>query len=165
MGFDGFIKIKDCPGESTDDKHKEWIEINSFSEGVSQPHGGQMSATGAIAGGRADFQDLSFTKLMDKSSTKLRFLCSKGEHIPEINIELCLATGDKAKYMDYKFTACFVTAVTCNGNAKSTNDGRPTETVTIRFGKVEWTYIHLAKDGKKLGEAKNNWSVVENKGG
>lgn len=164
MGFDAFIKIKDCPGESSDDKHKEWIEVQNFTEGVTQPHGGQMSATGAIAGGRADFQDLSFRKLMDKSSTKLRFLCAKGEHIPEINIELCLATGDKAKYMDYKFTACFVTAVTCVGDAKATSEGRPLEQITIRFGKVEWTYIHLAKDGKKLGEAKNMWSVVENKG-
>ena len=30
MAFDGFIKIDGIPGESTDDKHKDWIEILSF---------------------------------------------------------------------------------------------------------------------------------------
>ncbi|WP_353327541.1 type VI secretion system tube protein Hcp, partial [Chitiniphilus shinanonensis] len=27
MAFDAFIKIDGIPGESTDDKHKDWIEI------------------------------------------------------------------------------------------------------------------------------------------
>ncbi len=27
MAFDAFIKIGDIPGESTDDKHKDWIQI------------------------------------------------------------------------------------------------------------------------------------------
>lgn len=164
MAFDVFIKIKDCPGESSDDKHKEWIEVMSFALGVSQPHGGQMSATGSISGGRADFQDLSFTKLLDKSTPKLCFLCAKGEHIPEITIELCLATGDKSKYMEYKFTQCFVTSVQTGGSAQG-GESRPIDQVSIRFGKVEWTYTEFGKDGKKKGDAKNNWSVVENKGG
>lgn len=164
MAFDVFIKIKDCPGESSDDKHKEWIEVLSYNCGVSQPHGGQMSATGAIAGGRADFSDLTFQKYMDKSTPKLNYLCAHGDHIAEINIELCLATGDKSKYMDYKFTNCFVTSVTTGGSA-SGNNPRPVEQINIRYGKVEWTYTEYDKAGKKKGDAKNNWSVVENKGG
>ncbi|MBP8214834.1 MAG: type VI secretion system tube protein Hcp, partial [Propionivibrio sp.] len=30
MAFDTFIKIDGIPGESSDDKHKEWIEIVSY---------------------------------------------------------------------------------------------------------------------------------------
>lgn len=164
MAFDVFIKIKDCPGETSDAAHKDYIEVLSYSVGVSQPHGGQMSAVGAISGGRAEFSDLTFTKLIDKSTPKLSYFCAKGEHIAEIVLELSLATGDKSKYMEYKLTNCFVTSVQTSGNAKST-DQRPHDQVSIRFGKVEWTYIELDKGGKKKGEAKNNWSVVENKGG
>ncbi|CAN5806853.1 type VI secretion system tube protein Hcp [soil metagenome] len=164
MGFDAFIKIKDAPGESTDDKHKDWIEVMSFSLAVSQPHGGQMSATGSIAGGRADFTDLNFSKYLDKSTPKLNHFCAKGEHIDEVNLELCQAAGDKAKYMDYKFTNCFVTSIS-TGGSQGGSDQRPVDSVSIRFGKVEWTYTHFDKAGKKQGEAKNNWSVVENKGG
>ena len=32
MAFDAFIKLDGIPGESSDDKHKDWIEILSFSE-------------------------------------------------------------------------------------------------------------------------------------
>jgi len=31
MAVDVFLKIDGIPGESTDDKHKEWIEILSYS--------------------------------------------------------------------------------------------------------------------------------------
>jgi hypothetical protein len=37
MAFDAFMKIDGIPGESTGDKHKEWIEISSFAHGVEQP--------------------------------------------------------------------------------------------------------------------------------
>ena len=29
MAFDAFLKVDGIPGESTDDKHKDWIEILS----------------------------------------------------------------------------------------------------------------------------------------
>ena len=32
MAFDAFIKIDGIPGESTDEKHKEWIEVGSVRE-------------------------------------------------------------------------------------------------------------------------------------
>jgi bacteriocin-like protein len=31
--YDAFLKIDGIPGESTDDKHKDWIEILSFNHG------------------------------------------------------------------------------------------------------------------------------------
>ena len=34
---DFFLKIDDIPGESTDDDHKGWIEITSFSHAITQP--------------------------------------------------------------------------------------------------------------------------------
>ena len=34
MAFDAFLKIDGIPGESTDDKHKDWIEILSFDFGM-----------------------------------------------------------------------------------------------------------------------------------
>ena len=34
MAFDAFLKIDGIPGESTDDKHKDWIEVLSFDFGM-----------------------------------------------------------------------------------------------------------------------------------
>ena len=47
MAFDTFLKISTIPGESTDDKHKDWIEILSFSTGLDQPASGSVSSGGA----------------------------------------------------------------------------------------------------------------------
>ena len=34
--LDAFIKIEGCPGESTDDKHRDWIELVSYSHNKEQ---------------------------------------------------------------------------------------------------------------------------------
>ena len=35
MAFDAYLKIDGIPGEALDSKHKDWIEITSYSFGVS----------------------------------------------------------------------------------------------------------------------------------
>ena len=47
MAFDAFLKIDGIPGESGDEKHKDWIEILSFAHGLEQP----AQATASSAGG------------------------------------------------------------------------------------------------------------------
>ena len=43
MAFDTFLKIDTIDGECTDDKHKGWIEVFSFSHGVAQTGAGTIS--------------------------------------------------------------------------------------------------------------------------
>ena len=57
MAFDAFLKIDGIPGESSDDKHKDWIEILSYSHGVSQSGSGSRSSGGARSAERCDHQD------------------------------------------------------------------------------------------------------------
>ena len=68
MAFDAFLKIDGIPGESTDDKHKDWIEVLSFEFGMDQP----SSATDSSAGGgtteRVDVDDLAVMKHIDKAA-------------------------------------------------------------------------------------------------
>ena len=47
MPFDAFLQIEGVPGESTDENHLDWIEILSYSHGVSQPGSGSVSSGGA----------------------------------------------------------------------------------------------------------------------
>ncbi len=56
MAFDAFLKIDGIPGESTDDKHKDWIEILSFSHGLSQAATGSRSSGGAATAERCQPQ-------------------------------------------------------------------------------------------------------------
>ncbi len=58
MPYDMYLQIDGIKGDSTDDAHKDWIEVVSYSHGISQPSGASLSAEGAHSGGRADHQDL-----------------------------------------------------------------------------------------------------------
>ena len=53
MPFDAFLKIDGIPGESTAEKHKGEIEIESFSWGVS--NSGSATHGGTWRGGRSSF--------------------------------------------------------------------------------------------------------------
>jgi type VI secretion system secreted protein Hcp len=163
MAFDVFLKIGTIPGESTDSAHSEWIEISSYSFGVSQGSSGSRSDAGAAAGGRADFHEFSITKNVDKATPKLMLSCAKGEHIASITVELCRATGDKTKYLEYKLSDVIVTSATTTGH--STAD-LPTESVNFNYGKVETTYFATDhKTGKSKGQVAANWDLTANKGG
>ena len=63
---DYFLKIDGIDGESTDDRHKGEIDIQSFSWGVS--NSGSMSSGSGGGAGKASFQDIHFTRQLDKAS-------------------------------------------------------------------------------------------------
>jgi len=164
MGFDCFLKIEGIPGESTDDKHKDWIEILNFSHGITQMAGGARSTGGGATSGRCDHMDLTIAKFLDKASPKLYVTCSNGTHIPKIQIELCRAGGDKLKYMEYILTDVIISSVLPGGSSKG-DDPLPSETVTFNYGKIEWQYTETDhKTGKPKGQVSANWDLVANKG-
>jgi len=165
MAFDAFIKIDGVPGESTDDKHKDWIEVLSYSWGISQPKSASASTAGGASAERADFQDFSIVKALDKASPKLALACAQGKHIKEVKIELCRAGGDKVKYMEYKLTNAIITSVRRGGSSQG-GETLPLEEVAFDYGKIEWTYTQQKReDGSGGGQVSANWDLQANKGG
>jgi len=162
MAGDCFLKIDGIPGESTDDKHKDWIEVMSYSSGVAQMAAGDRSTGGGAASGRCSHQDISIVREMDKATPTINLYCCQGKHIPKVVIELCRAAGNKEKYMEYKMEDVLISSVSVGGGG----GGLPTESVTFNYGKLTWNYIQT---DHKTGEAKGNvekyWSLIDNKGG
>lgn len=165
MAFDCFLKIDGVPGESTDDKHKDWIELLSFSHGVSQPSSGAVSSGGARSAERCDHADFSIVKTLDKASPKLSLFCCNGTHVKTIKMDLCRATGDKQRYMEYVLSDVIVSSVRPGGSSQG-GEALPLEEVTFNYGKIEWIYTETDhKTGKPKGDVKTNWDLVTNKGG
>ena len=165
MAFDCFLKIDGVDGESTDDKHKMWIELLSFSHGVSQPSSGAVSSGGARSAERCDHQDFSVVKTLDKASPKLNLFCCNGKHIANVKVELCRATENKEKYMEYKMTDVIVASVRPGGSAQG-GEALPLEEVSFNYGKITWNYIETDhKTGKPGGNLETHWDLVTNKGG
>ncbi|HME68907.1 MAG TPA: type VI secretion system tube protein Hcp [Myxococcota bacterium] len=165
MAYDAFLKIDGIESESTDGKHEKWIEVLSFSWGVSQATSGSASSGGARSAERADMSDFSIVKSIDKASPKLKLACFKGDHIKEVTLEICRNSGDKLKYAEYKMSDVLVTSVQTGGSAQA-DEKLPVETVSFHPGKMEFTYTATdQKTGKGVGDVKMHWSVIENKGG
>ena len=161
--FDAFLKIDGIPGESTDDKHKDWIEVLSFNFGMEQP----SSATDSSAGGgtteRVNIEDLAVVKHLDKASPKLYELCCTGKHIKDATLELCRAGGDKTKYLEVKMEQVVISRAHPGGKAEG-SDGFPTESISFNFGKVKWTYTQQKRaDGSGGGNVTAGWDLTANK--
>src|SRR5262249_1825873 len=84
MASDIFAKIGDIKGESLDSKHKDEIEVLSYSWGVT--NAGSMAHGSGGGEGKASFHDLSFVHQIDKASPVLMQACATGTHYKEATI-------------------------------------------------------------------------------
>jgi type VI secretion system secreted protein Hcp len=160
MATDAFLKIDGISGESTDEKHKDWIEILSYQHGMTQPVS-VASGTGGRTAQRVSMADFSIDKVLDKSSPHLAQACCDGRHIKEVKVELCEASGDKHTFMVYTMENVIVASVQPRG---SQGGDKPVEHVTFNFGKIKWEYTPIGHDGKpgsKVGPL--GWNLEENK--
>lgn len=163
MAFDAFLFIDGVPGESTDDKHKDWIEILSFNHGLNQTASGSMSSGGGASAERCDHTPFTVVKTLDKASPLLAEKCCSGEHIKEVKLSLNRAGGDKVQYMEYKLQHVLVTTVSPGGSSQG-KETLPLEEIAFRYGKIEWTYTQQKlADGTGGGQVASGWDLTSNK--
>ena len=141
MAVDVFAKLGDIKGESIDDKHKDEIEVLSYSWGVS--NAGSMSFGTGGGEGKATFHDLSFTHKIDKASPVLMQACATGVHLKEGTITHRKAGKGQQEYLVIKMNDIIVTGVTHGGSGA---DGS-SENVSIAFAKVNLEYKPQKADG------------------
>lgn len=102
MAVDAYLQIGDIKGESTDEKHKGWIEVSHVDWGVTQPRASSVSTAGGHTSGTADLSEVSFTKLADLASPILFQHCAMGRTIPKAVFEFMRANGDGKPICYYK---------------------------------------------------------------
>ena len=157
MAADAFLKVDGIDGESTDANHTNWIELTSFSAGMSQPVS-TSSATGGRTAERVNIGDIVVTKTVDKASPTLAQACCDGRHISEVKIEVCEASGDKHTYLVYTMEDVIVSSVSVGGGGD-----KPSESVSFNFGKLKWEYTPIGNDGRpgsKVGPV--GWNLEQN---
>ena len=141
MASDIFAKIGDIKGESLDDKHKDEIEVLSFSWGVT--NAGGVSSGGGGGAGKATFQDLSIVHNLDKASPLLLKACATGTHLKEATITHRKAGKGQQEFLIVKMNDIIITGVTHGGAS-----GQPvSENVTLAFAKVDLEYKPQKPDG------------------
>ena len=160
MAADIFLKIGDIKGESTDDKHKDTIDVLAWSWGVNQS--GSMHVGGGGGAGKASFHDVHFTHHVDKASPVLLKTCAVLEHIKEAQLTVRKAGKSPQEFLIIKMNDIIVTSVQPSGNG---GDGGLVENVALQFAKVDVEYKPQKADGSLDAGIHFKYDIKANKEG
>jgi type VI secretion system secreted protein Hcp len=173
MAVDTYLQIDGIKGESTDDKHKDWIEVLTFGHEMMQPVSSTKSSAGGASSGRAQHGDFAIVKYVDMASPKLYEALSNGKHLGKVKLEVCRAGGSQVKFMEITLEQVMVSRVHLhsngsNGSSNSTaadpTDLLPTETVHLNYGKIEWVYTQQKRaDGSGGGNVNAKYDLTAGK--
>jgi type VI secretion system secreted protein Hcp len=137
---DYFLKIDGIDGESTDDKHKGEIVIESWSWGVSQ------SAIGA--GNRAPSRGcpsaINFSKFVDKSTPTLMANAVSGKAIPNAILIGRKAGKEQQEFFKVELTNILVSSYSAGGSA---GDSVPLDAFALNFANASIEYKTQKPDG------------------
>lgn len=156
---DYFLKIEGIAGESQDAKHKQEIEIQSWSFG--ENNSGSFAQGGGGGAGKVAMQDFHFTMWTNKASPKLFLACATGEHIKSALLTCRKAGKDQQEYLKVKFSDILVSSFQIGGAPGA--DVRPTEQIALNFAKVEWEYKEQKADGTLDAAIKSGYDLKQNK--
>ena len=158
MAVDMFLKLDGIDGESADSKHKNEIDIESFSWGASNT--GAAGAGSGGGSGRVSMQDFSFVMRVNKASPKLFLACASGEHIKSALLTVRKAGSGQAEF--FKVTMSDLLVSSWQQGASGADADVPMDQVSLNFSKVKVEYrMQDAKGG--FGEAVSaGWDVRKN---
>jgi type VI secretion system secreted protein Hcp len=155
----GYMKIAGIEGESTDESHKEWIDLLSFSHEINR----ESKASGAArTRGGATFGDIMVVKEVDKSTPKLQEAIAMGTAFPLVEIEFTRSVGERGEdtYLKYELKNVLVSSYSFSGAASG--NPIPTDTISMTFKEIKVTYTQFDKEtGERKGKVEYSWKVEE----
>lgn len=156
---DYFLKLDGIPGESNDLKHKNEIDLESFSWGETNAAApGHGAGTGA---GKVAMQDFHFTARVNKASPTLMLACATGKHIKDAILTVRKAGKDQQEYLIIKLSEVLITSYMLGGAEAA--DSTPMDQVSFNFGKIQYEYRPQKADGSLGGSVKVGFDVGKNK--
>ncbi len=162
MALDMFINMgTTIVGETRDtaqSKNKD-IDVLAWSWGMSQSGTTHMGTGGGA--GKANFQDLSFTKYVDSATNAIMVALAKGSHIPKVELLVRKAGEGQHTYIKITMEEVMVTSLSTGGSG---GEDRLTENVTLNFAKVDFGYTPQTGDAKFDAVKPFTWDIAGNNG-
>jgi|SRR6266480_1405696 type VI secretion system secreted protein Hcp len=158
---DYFLKVDGIQGESKADKHKNEIDIESFSWGATQS--GTFAAGGGGGAGKVSMQDFHFTMGVNKASPALFLSCAQGDHIKNATLTCRKAGKEQQEFMKVTMSDVLVSSFQTGGSGG--HDVVPTDQISLNFAKIEVEYKEQDATGKLTGSVKKWFDLKSVKGG
>ena len=151
-----FLKIDGIPGESLDAKHKDEIEVLSWSWGETLEAAPSASGT---ATGKVAMNDLHVSTLISRASPALLLACASGKHIKS-----AVLTGRKAGRAQAEYLSFSLSDVLVSGYQTGASEAEaPLESISLNFSKIEVSYKQQKADGSLAPAIRVGWDRKTNK--
>jgi type VI secretion system secreted protein Hcp len=155
--------ILDCgdavKGESKLDGYVDKIELLSFSHGVAQQITGDQSNQKRTSG-KPNHQDFTVTKYVDLATANLIDYCNQAK--PLASVKVIIGQNENGKVnaiLTYTMANALVSSISVGGGG----GGKPQETVTFNYTKIQWDYKQQAGAVSDSGTNSAKWSLETNK--
>ncbi len=159
-----FVEISDIPGDETDDKHQDWIGIESAAWNVERAV--EMTDLGSTQRGHANsnFGKVELTSQMGLASNGLMVSVANGTIRPKITMHWC-RSGDSASDGLLVYSEWIMKDVIIDSYAISASaDGIPEETWTLAYTAIEHEFKSTDQKTGKLTTANTfKWNVASGK--
>ena len=102
---DHFLKIEGIKGESQDDKHRDEIEIHSWS--FEEANSESLSSDSGGNAGKVVMQDFKFVAPISRASPLIFFAVASGQHYPDAILTVRKSGGDQADFLKWTLSEIF----------------------------------------------------------
>ena len=152
------LKLGTIKGESVIGKHKDEIDVLSWSWGLTQSASAHI-ATGA-GSGSADVKDLVITKYVDAASPVLLQECFKGSDHKEATLTV-MKVGGKEQIDMVKMTMSGTVFISSVHTGDHGDKDRFMETVSLNFAKVKFEYTGQKEDQSKGASVSGEFNIAQ----
>jgi type VI secretion system secreted protein Hcp len=157
VAIDYFLKIDGIEGESLDDKHAGWIDVDSWSWGEALPAAPAVGAGGGTA--KVAMQDFHFSARMSKASPKLFLACAGGQHFKEARLAGRKAGKAQQDFLTWTFSDVLVSSYQTSG---SEDDDLPRDAASLNFATIRVDYRPQKADGSLDAPVSAGWDRKAN---
>lgn len=147
---DIYLQAEGLLGESQAEDFVDAIDVQSFSWGVA-------NAGGTATTAKPNFQDIHFTKNVDRSSTTLLTNLATGKVIARAKVTF-VKPGDRPQaFLRFCFTGLRVTSVQVSGSGGA---DRPTESVSFSYSTIVEAYQRQLPNGNLADTVFGGWDLI-----
>ena len=153
-----FLQIEGVTGECVESGHEGWIDVESYSEGMSSA---STAGYGGGAGlGTVSYQDFHVTCQLEKAVPNLMAGCADHKHYPKAKIHATKMGGDGKSwtYVEVTLSEVVVTSVQISGAASSI----PNVAISLAFSKIKTEYWAQINTGGKGSSTNAEWDQKKN---
>ncbi|OON59699.1 cytoplasmic protein USSDB7A [Massilia sp. KIM] len=161
MANDAYLQIDGITGESTDHKHRNWIEVSNVFYAIHQPRAMVVSTSGGHTSGRADVYPVTFLKLADLASPVLLQTCAAGRTLVKAVFEFMRAdsNGNAIPYFRIELENVLIASITPD----SGQAGVISERIQLAYAKIKWNYLRQSIRGGTQGNTSGGWDCSANR--